>query len=108
MKWCQPVAPKLSFYTLNQADEIKVTPIQRSNAIGLNIPTFYYSIEQAFDYVIVSDGNVRGMIIPKMTQIEMAKHTKTFKFAIDFGTSNTMMIAYSEGTGHAQEFFVER
>ena len=96
-------SPKLSFYTLNQADEIKVTSIQRSNAIGLNIPTFYYSIEQAFDYVIVSDGNVRGMIIPKMTQIEMAKNTKTFKFAIDFGTSNTM-IAYSEGTDHAREF----
>lgn len=69
-------SPKLSFYTLNQADEIKVTSIQRSNAIGLNIPTFYYSIEQAFDYVIVSDGNVRGMIIPKMTQIEMAKTLK--------------------------------
>ena len=38
-----------------------------------------------------------------MTQIEMAKNTKTFKFAIDFGTSNTM-IAYSEGTDHAREF----
>lgn len=59
--------------------------------------TEYYQVNSAFDLVEVSVNNVRGLIIPKMQQVDMHAATyDKYKFAVDFGTSNTY-IAYKSG-----------
>lgn len=56
--------------------------------------TEYYLLKSKFDFieVTVADANVKGVVIPEMKQVGTA--TNQYKFAVDFGTSNTY-IAHS-------------
>lgn len=49
--------------------------------------TEYYLVKSAFDLVEVSIDGVKGLIVPEMQQVGQA--TNHYKFAVDFGTSNT-------------------
>lgn len=49
--------------------------------------TEYYLIKTSFDLVEVSIGGVNGLIIPQMKKV--GQGTNHYKFAVDFGTSNT-------------------
>lgn len=84
--------PRLSFFTEAGA-AINSQPTGRTARVGLNVSTNYYMVDSAFDYIIVEDNGVKGMIIPQMQEIAIASATVDYKFAIDFGTSNTM-VAY--------------
>ena len=84
--------PRLSFFTEAGA-AINSIPTERTKGEGLNIATNYYMVDSAFDYIIVEDNGVKGMIIPQMQEIAIADATDNYTFAIDFGTSNTM-VAY--------------
>lgn len=96
--------PELVFYKGN--DVVNSSVAQRTNAKGLNVATNYYTVKSAFDYVVVKDGNASGLIVPLMNPIEIGNNPVSFKFAIDFGTSNTM-IAYSRGGADPVEFCEE-
>ena len=61
--------------------------------------TKYYRVDSAFDLVEVKCGNVCGMVIPRMQEVDTAKASANYSFAVDLGTSNTY-IAYK--TDYAQ------
>lgn len=58
------------------------TPQQR-----LVSQTEYFLVRSAFDLVEVSINGAKGLIVPQMQQVGQA--TNHYKFAVDFGTSNT-------------------
>ena len=92
--------PKLSFHTI-AGRTINSQPVQRTRTSGIAIETNYYTVNDSFDYIILSDNYSKGMIIPKMKEIVVANASTNYKFAIDFGTSNTM-IAYNVNGGNEQ------
>lgn len=52
--------------------------------------TYFHIDAESFDCVEVQYGQYyKGMVIPKLKQIDTSKHVNQFEFAIDFGTSNT-------------------
>lgn len=60
--------------------------------------TKYHRINSLFDFVEVRCGNVNGLVIPIMQEIDTQLATQNYSFAVDFGTSNTY-IAYN--TNHS-------
>lgn len=97
--------PKLSFHTI-AGRTINSQPVQRTKTSGIAIETNYYTVNEAFDYIILSDKDAKGMIIPKMKEIVVNNAATDYKFAIDFGTSNTM-IAYNVNGGNEQALSIK-
>jgi len=67
---------------------------------GISAASNYYKVNSGFDLIEVKlsdEGNkaYSGLIIPQFKEIYNQESTKTFTFAIDFGTSNTH-IAYTD------------
>ncbi len=78
----------LSFFSFADLDRtMDVTPKQRTQAGKITSKTEHYCVKSSFDLIEVSVGGIQGIIIPKMQEIGLP--TNTFKFAVDFGTSNT-------------------
>ncbi len=78
----------LQFYSLMQIDNaITSMPVERTPQGAITSQTEYYSIRSAFDIVEISTGNVHGLIIPNMPIKGVVENH--YKFAVDFGTSNT-------------------
>lgn len=63
--------------------------------------TNYYIIEENFDYIEISHKYVSGILIPQFKDLPTPAHT--FKFAIDFGTTNTH-IEYKTNTLDSRPF----
>lgn len=83
----------LSFYNLNDISKpINITSKVRSKKGVITSQTEYYLIKNAFDFVEVNVNGCSGIVIPKMKDIQAPGNK--YKFAIDFGTSNTY-IAHS-------------
>ena len=89
------VQTKDNHYTLNYYEEkgplepVKPLAIkQRSNKTqSPGVTTQYYVLESNFDVIEVVHNTASGMLIPMFEPLPAA--SKAFKFAIDFGTSNT-------------------
>ena len=80
----------LNFYTdLNPKNSISdLTKKNRSNKTQSHgVTTNYNIVEENFDFIEITNGNANGILIPKFDFLEIPAHT--FKFAIDFGTTNT-------------------
>jgi hypothetical protein len=80
----------LKFYQdANPNKSISVPPEKnRSNKNQSHGVTTNYSIvEENFDFIEVSHNNASGILIPKFKNLSTPAHS--FKFAIDFGTTNT-------------------
>lgn len=94
----------LNFYRfkdIKAGKKIDVEKKERTQGSGVLLSTSYYHIAgQSFDCIEAETGAVvktRGLIIPQFTkEIQTGNALRDFKFAIDFGTSNTH-IAYSDG-----------
>jgi hypothetical protein len=90
----QPVTKHLQ-YSLKFYDEKNPTtalPLQTprlrsSKDHGQGITTLYHIVENNFSFMEVSNNNASGLLIPILKPQPVA--AKTFKFAIDFGTTNT-------------------
>lgn len=79
---------KLSFVSINNLDNIVTAPsIIRTPQQKLVSQTEYYQVKTRFDLVEVSVGGAKGLVVPKMQEI--GQPTNHYKFAVDFGTSNT-------------------
>ena len=65
------------------------------------VSTHYYVLEQNFDFVEVSHNLATGLIVPLFPASPAP--SKSFKFAIDFGTTNTH-IEYKIGADDARPF----
>ena len=86
----------LNFYKLGQTqiDKIQAEGMQRTEANLILHATTHYEVKGTLDLVeVVLPDNNKGLVVPKMTEINMGN--VQFKFAVDFGTSNTF-IAYTE------------
>lgn len=97
--------PRLSFFN-EDGSQIVSQPTERTKSEGMVIATNYYMVKSGFDYVVVDDGGVRGMIVPIMPEIMVTRAGSDYKFAIDFGTSNTM-VAYRIDMGTPIEMNVK-
>ncbi len=87
-------------YNLSFLDEQTNVPLELSdyqrtvrsnkNVHAHNCTTKYYSVDQGYSYIQVSNGNAdqQGLIIPFFKQIGTTVG-KEFLFAVDFGTTNT-------------------
>lgn len=68
------------------------------NSKNIQAGSNYYRInknaDNSFDLIEVSCGEYRGLVIPTFTKVEIDSNPHHFRFAIDFGTSNTH-IAYN-------------
>lgn len=103
---------QLNFYQNQQINnELKVinekTKERRSKNRGEGATSQYYVIENEFDFITIKDNsnpNISGVIIPQWDRYTGGANL--FKFAIDFGTTNTH-IEYREGNGASKPFDVE-
>ncbi|SJZ77596.1 Ppx/GppA phosphatase family protein [Chitinophaga eiseniae] len=94
----------LSFYRENNvAASLKVADVRRRSDKHQEsgVSSAYYILEQNFDFVEVANNLAKGLIIPLFKPQPVA--SKTFKFAIDFGTTNTH-IEYKSGNEEARAF----
>ena len=77
----------LSFYLNTGNEKIEALDSKRSNKESDEVTTKYYMLESQFDYILVNQNSVSGVLIPKLRKC--IQGTDKFKFAIDFGTTNT-------------------
>lgn len=89
----------LSFYNFDSVD----TSIQTGQETERTNISKYIHI-QSFDYIQLSLGQEKALIIPKMKRIEAVKGNKDYSFCVDFGTTNTH-IAYSTDNGATSQTF---
>ena len=79
---------KLHFVNINNLNQdINTSSTIRTPQQKLVSQTEYYLVKSSFDFVEVSINGVRGLIIPQMQKV--GDVTNRYKFAVDFGTSNT-------------------
>lgn len=84
----------LSFYNQTSVSSmISCSSMVRTAQGAVLKQTKYHKINSSFDFVEVKCGNVNGLVIPIMQEIDTQKASSNFSFAVDFGTSNTY-IAY--------------
>lgn len=81
---------RLNFISIDNLDGNVDAPSKiRTPQRNLTSQTEYYLVKTSFDLVEVSIGNVKGLIIPQMQKVGVGQVTNCYKFAVDFGTSNT-------------------
>ena len=73
---------------------IQASKIRSSKEQAPGVTTTYHVVEQNFDYLEVGLGEATGLIIPSFKPLPPP--SRSFKFAIDLGTTNTH-IEYKEG-----------
>lgn len=84
----------LSFYNQTSVSSmISCSSMIRTAQGAVLKQTKYHKINSSFDFVEVKCGNVNGLVIPIMQEVDTQKASSNFSFAVDFGTSNTY-IAY--------------
>ncbi len=89
------VATKQNNYTVNYFNEKRpfdsIKPLavkpRSSKHQGAGVSTVYYVLEENFDLIEVVHNSASGMLIPLFEPLPMP--SRVFRFAIDFGTSNT-------------------
>lgn len=86
---------RLNFVSIGNLDgNVNATSKIRTPEGRITKQTEYYLLTSSFDLVEVSIGGAKGLIVPKMNVVGAGAAATNFKFAVDFGTSNTY-IAYS-------------
>lgn len=79
---------RLNFINIGGLDRnVTATSTVRTPQQKLVSQTEYYLLKSAFDLIEVSMEGAKGLIIPLMQQVGSASNR--YKFAVDFGTSNT-------------------
>lgn len=79
---------RLSFVSIKNLDQnVESSSTIRTPQQKLVSQTEYYLVKTSFDLVEVSIGGVKGIIVPQMQKVGPV--TNHYKFAVDFGTSNT-------------------
>lgn len=79
---------RLNFISIDNLDGNVDAPSKiRTPQRNLTSQTEYYLVKTSFDLVEVSIEGVKGLIIPQMQKV--GNVTNHYKFAVDFGTSNT-------------------
>ena len=95
---------KLSFGLFDKIGTFIKVPLPKERTDEV---TKYFKIENtSFDFIELDCNGNKGLLIPKMQKILMAKANKDFIFGVDFGTTNTH-IAYSIDNGaHSTSFTI--
>ncbi len=84
----------LNFYNQTSvASILNCTSLVRTAQGAVLKQTKYHRINSSFDFIEIQCGNVRGLVIPLMQEIDTQTASHNYSFAVDFGTSNTY-IAY--------------
>lgn len=76
-----------------------------SKSQAQKVTTSYYVIENAYDFIEVKHNAASGIILPLFKPV--INPSKTFKFAVDFGTTNTH-VEYKENGGESLPFSITR
>ncbi len=100
----------LKFYNSNNEEVIAIGQVRRNRnsddtrITDLRIDSTTYVLEKNYDYMIVSDGDISAVVIPIFTK---KNGSRTFRFAIDFGTTNTH-IEYTIDDSTSQPFDIRK
>lgn len=94
---------RLNFVSIGNLDaNVVATSNVRTPDGRITKQTEYYLLKSSFDLVEVTIGDAKGVIVPKMKKVgHVANH---YKFAVDFGTSNTYIACSTDG-GATQRTF---
>lgn len=71
---------------LNDAP-LDTTRVERADKTEHFLASRYFCLDKEYDYLVVSNGNDQGVLIPRFREIKQGN--KVFDFAVDFGTTNT-------------------
>ena len=78
----------LTFLKASDNSIVEISQASKNNAANNDLDSNYFKIEDAFEYMLVQDGNGNcGLLIPKFKDGNTGQDA--FEFAIDFGTTNT-------------------
>jgi hypothetical protein len=92
----------LNFYKNNQQNPINARQKQRSDKrMREGATSKFYVVEEAFDAIEVSNGLAKGILIP---DFKPHNGSAQFKFAVDFGTSNSHIEYTKDNDRHPKGF----
>lgn len=86
--------------------EVKDTK-QRSRKSQVGVSTTYSIVNNHFDFLEINNKKATGIIIPRFIIKEKEALTKAFKFAIDFGTTNTHVEYSSDTENESRPFDID-
>lgn len=96
---------RLNFVSIGNLDgNVDATSKIRTPEGRITKQTEYYLLKSSFDLVEVSIGGAKGLIVPKMNVVGAGPAATNFKFAVDFGTSNTYIAYSTAGDAHPVTF----
>ena len=97
---------RLNFVSVDSLDQnVDASSTIRTPQQKLVSQTEYYLIKTSFDLVEVSIGGVNGLIIPQMKKVDQV--TNHYKFAVDFGTSNTYIAHTTIAQANPETFEID-
>ena len=78
---------------------------KRGNTAGSSYYKLSENNDNSFDLVeVIFQGIYKGLIIPKLNEVEVGNNEKEFYFAVDFGTSNTHIAYCDSNTPNIKSF----
>lgn len=95
---------EIKFFKASQEVHLQNVKEQKRSlgSTGALASSQYFALQEPFDYLqLTQEGRYAAIILPKWRKV--ANQSKSFSFAIDFGTTNTH-IEYSEGHGNPKTF----
>lgn len=96
---------RLNFVSIGNLDvNVNATSNVRTPNGHITKQTEYYLLRSSFDLVEVTIGGAKGVIVPKMKEVGHAAIANKYKFAVDFGTSNTYIACSTDGGAHQRTF----
>lgn len=100
------VENRLQLFSIDSSEPIQSQAIQkRSNIQDHNYGTDIYIVRDTFDYIELTHGGFKGLIIPKWNKYGIGGSDQ-YHFSIDFGTTNTH-IEYNVNGGVAKSFDIK-
>ena len=96
----------INFYTASDPAtslSVPLPKIRSSKQQAQGVTTAYYVVEKPFDVIEIKNNTATGLAVPLFKPMQVA--SKVYKFAIDFGTTNTH-IEYKAGNEEARPFDV--
>ena len=78
---------EISAYVENSSNKLQSHKVSRADKSKNAYTSFYESLNKEFDYLKISNGRYENIIIP--TYENRNGGTRSFDFAVDFGTTNT-------------------
>jgi len=93
---------KLQFFTGSNNQRVEAVDSKRSDKEMDPVTTKYYALKKQFDYIQLDQNGIHGIMIPTLRKCFHG--SDVYKFAIDFGTTNTHIEYKTNGARESKPF----